>query len=115
MIQNLPGVGRFIPGQRINMPTKRNRTRPFTLSGSFAYQDAVPFPYAIVLTATLKTGQTRAYYYGASSAQTAQWMVTSANRSMDIGGLAQQFTRGRLGGKAFAIPIRALPVIPTVP
>jgi hypothetical protein len=97
------------------MPRKLNRTRPWTLAGSITYEDAIPTPYAIVLTATLKTGQTRAYYYAASSPQTAAWMITSATNGADAGNIAKKFTQGRTGGMAFALPIRALLVVPTVP
>ena len=115
MIQNVPGVGRVIPGQRINAPTKRNRTRPWTLAGQITFEDAEPFPNAVVLTATLASGQVRKYYYGVVSAAVGQLMVTSASNGMDAGNVAKKFTLGNRGGKAFAIPVRTQPVIVTAP
>ena len=105
----------MIPGQAINAPTKRNRTRPWTLAGSIAYSDAAPYPWVVTLTATLKSGQVRTYSYGVLTEQIAQWMVTSATNASDPGDLAKTFTRGRTGGKAFAIPIRARPVVVSSP
>lgn len=115
MIQNVPGVGRVIPGQQINAPTKRNRTRPWTLGPSISsavMSGSIP---CVNLSATLKTGQFRVYSYPAITAAIADLMVTSATGGADAGGVAKKFTRGRTGGKAFAVPIRAQPVVVTAP
>lgn len=115
MIQNIPGVGRVVPGQRINMPRKANHRRPWTSASSVGYGLDPDGNWAVWLQYVLTSGQQRTYYYVVPDEQTAQWMANASANITSANGTARRFTRGDTGGVAFNSYVRTQPLVVVTP
>lgn len=111
MIQNLPSVGRAIPGQRINMPAKKNRTRPFLQRPNVSVATDGDGNPNIVLTYTLKNGQQRAAWYLMPSELVAHLLENAVEKTSQGSGSGSGYAGANRGGAAFNVNVRSQPVV----
>lgn len=115
MIQNLPGVGRVIPGQRTNMPKKLNHQRPFGERPNIAVAVDGGGNAYITLQYTLQNGQSRTAWYAMKDLLTAELTIDAIQRDARSSASGSGFAGPDFGGEAFNTLARSQPVVISTP